>query len=176
MLNQNNHVLCLTIMWIQGSWIPLLQDAQYGGAWQSSTGYVPLALGTFDAFKAVYKSGFVTCDVNARSAYHWNECSTQASFELLKNGQRVVMTNYYNTLPPTCILPKTPTGDIVCLNSIQIVAGDRLTPTWEEVTNQHTVGDNAGTITIDLYGWTDVCATHPFFKCSCKLATQKRKH
>ncbi len=136
----------------------MLKDAQYGGSWHSGEGYQPLAHGSFDAFKAVYKSGYVTCNVNARSAYHWNECSNQASFELLKNGDFVIATNYYSRLPPSCIVPKTPTGDIVCMHSLQLREGDRLTPTWEEVTRQSTLEDNGGTLTIDLYGWTDVGA------------------
>jgi hypothetical protein len=142
---------------LQGSWVQLLQNAQYGGAWESSTGFAPLAHGSFTAFKAVYKSGFVTCDRVTRSDYHWQECgSNKFSFELKKNGDFVVEAPDWGTLPAECRAPATLTGDIVCVKALTIKEGDRLTPTWYEPSHQTSTSDNDGTITIDLYGWTDV--------------------
>jgi hypothetical protein len=78
------------------------------------------------------------------------------SFELKQNGAYVLESPSWGRLPPECATPLTPTGDIVCIKSVTIQQGDRLTPTWFEPSHQSSVGDNDGTIFIDLYGFIEV--------------------
>ncbi len=136
----------------------ILRDAQYGGAWESETGYTPLAYGSFERFKAVYKEGYITCDTRISTGYPWQECMNflGLSFELKKNHQYVLEGN----LPPLCAHPIKPTGDIVCEKTLSLNLGDTLTPTWYEASHQVSTADNGGTITIDLFGWTDVSIHH----------------
>jgi hypothetical protein len=154
---------------MQGTWVLLLQDASYGGKWQSEAGYAPLVYGTFSAFKAVYKRGYTTCQYDLRSEYHWNECKShyvghEYNFELKKNGAYVVESTVrqiygfdIGDLHPDCRVPTTPTGDIVCMISLTLEPGDKLTPTWFEASHGVTISDNDGTIFIDLYGYRQVC-------------------
>jgi hypothetical protein len=138
----------------------LLSGAQYGGTWDSGTGYVPLAYGTFQKFKAVYKSGFITCDTKEDSQYYWQTCGRHPvlggqiaySFELKKNSNYVVEQPDWWKLPPECNVPGTPTGDIVCHEALTLAQGDKITPSWYEPSHQISINDNGGIITIDLYG------------------------
>lgn len=157
-----------------GSWVLVLRDAQYGGTWQSASGYEPLAHGTFSRFKAVYKSGFVTCNSGTRSDYRWQECSGNApAFELKQNGNFVVQQPSWSVLPAECRLPSTTTGDIVCVKLLTLRAGDKLTPTWYEASRQTSTSDNDGTMTIDLYGYATVSQTqHVKAECLCAGAQE----
>jgi hypothetical protein len=142
---------------VQGNWIPLLRNAEYGGGWESSTGYTPLAYGTFTMFKATYKSGFVSCATGIQSDYPWQRCIVDGySFELKKNGAYVVESPSWEALPIECDVPGTPTGDIVCRKPLVLQQGDKLTPTWYEVSHRSSTEDNEGTIVIDLFGFSEV--------------------
>jgi hypothetical protein len=141
-------------MW-QGTWKLLLKDAMYGGKWESAFGYDPLAYGNFIAFKAVRKSGYVSCggtdDPNWNPNYVWNRCGYY-SFELRKNAGYVVEQPNWYTLPAQCLNPSTLSGDIVCKKSFTLAPGDKLTPTWWEPSHSSSWQDNWGNMTIDLYG------------------------
>jgi hypothetical protein len=134
----------------KGTWKLLLKDAQYGGSWESASGYVPLAYGTFDAFKAVWRSGYVSCGSGGDFNNVWQACGGY-SFELKRNNTYVVESS--GNLPPECAGPLTRTGDIVCFKTLTVAPGDKLTPTWYEPSHKISMHDNVGTITIDLYGY-----------------------
>ncbi len=140
----------------------LLSNAQYGGSWESP-GYLPLAYGEFTTIKAVYKGGYINCNMMAPQTDHpWQECTQYSdetegfSFELKKNGDYVLESGSWGRLPPQCSTPRVPTGNIVCNEILTLQPGDTLTPTWYEPSHGISTSDNDGTITIDLYGFTEV--------------------
>jgi hypothetical protein len=145
-------------------WVLLVKDAQMSG-----TVVIPSAptsvSGNFTAFKAVYKSGYITCSVAGCSdpltCKGWQLCNGGAaagyfSFELKQNNAYLFQqkVNYY-TLPVGCANPSTPLGDIVCNASspVTVNVNDILTPTWLEPSTATSTGDNSGTLTLDLYGY-----------------------
>ncbi len=115
-------------------------------------------------FKAVYKSGFVTCSDLVQSEYHWLQCNSGYAFELKKNGAYVAESPSWDALPAECVRPTQPSGDILCRIPLNLVEGDKLTPTWYEVSHRTSVTDNDGTITIDLYGFREVKFAFYFIK------------
>ncbi len=89
------------------------------------------------------------------SSYHWQQCTFSPqpySFELKKNNAYVVESANWYTLPPECQVPSAPTGDIVCSKVLTLQPGDKLIPTWYEPSHATSLYDNAGTLTMDLYG------------------------
>ncbi len=149
----------------------LLSGAFYGGAWDEPGGFVPMAYGTFNRFKAVYRDGFITCATGSLSQYYWQAAlspdippdTIAYSFELKKNSAYVVQQPSWGSLPSECSAPPidSPTGDIICNKTFTLAQGDRLTPTWYEASRQVSTADNDGLITIDLYGlWDQVRAVH----------------
>jgi hypothetical protein len=168
-------------------WVKLLEDASYGGKWQKEGGYAPLATGRFSKLKAVYKRGKISCNAgDPNSIFKWQTCNPQFgglnefsecasrhcpvpgcltdsgcfTFELLKDGAYVVEQRNALRLPAECVIPSTPTGDIICTVDFSVESSNRLTPTWYEPSHRSSTRDNAGDIVIDLYGlpaykWSD---------------------
>lgn len=162
-------------------WVKLLDNAYYTGTGENqSVGFAPLTHGSFSKIRAVYRSGYIHCYAThlTRTMYHWQECApfvcdspyTTAlpsgascfgwsscqgySFELEKNGVVELEQTRWCNLPPSCTIPSTVTGDIICDLQLLIQQGDTLRPTWFEErtgTGSHR-SDNGGVIYIDLYG------------------------
>lgn len=139
----------------EGNWVPLLGGVTYTGKAMSAATST-LNYGSFTAFRAVYRSGGVTCNSGYQSEYKWQMCNPHVpdawSFELMKNNEYVVSQPLWRELPPECAAPSTPTGDIVCTVSFNLKAGDTLQAGWYEPSRQTSTGDNGGSITVDIYG------------------------
>ena len=114
--------------------------------------------------KAVYKSGFLSCDDTASvDAHGWAGCypthSTAAGgapafFELLHNAD-VVLSSPSSLEPATgCTTPPASNayhGDIVCTASFVLAPGDTLTPTTFDVRTSNSLVDNEGTLELDIW-------------------------
>jgi hypothetical protein len=139
----------------------LLRGAQYGGTWDSANGYQPLAYGKFDVLKAVHRSGYIDCSLSRWDNIDipWNRCSVY-SFELKKNGVFLIEALSADSASEGCSVDTSyhAAGDITCNVPFTLQSGDTLTPTWFEASHQQSTYDNAGTITIDLYGHEVVSA------------------
>jgi hypothetical protein len=139
---------------LQNDWVLLLQGAQYGGAWESGTGYQPLAYGNFDKIKAVHRSGYADCCTYCYWHYEseniWSRCGTY-NFELKKNGAFVLESGAWWEQAPGCSVDHQ-SENIVCDIGLTLDSGDMLTPTWYEPSHGLYTEDNDGTITMDLYG------------------------
>jgi hypothetical protein len=171
-------------------WVKLLEDASYGGKWQKDDGYAPLATGDFSKLRAVYKRGFVACDTPSlrkkQESYKWQICNDEPknweckpechSFELKTLSRFILKQRLWHQLPPECIIPSSPTGDIICSGEFEIFENDRLIPTWKEPSRRVSLGDNSGDIFIDLYGlprtrWSE----WPPCPVTCGSGTQTRR-
>lgn len=110
---------------------------------------------------------YVTCNNNgwpdAASAYKWQTCNNPAnrhpgcptgcqSFELLKNGQGVLLQSAWGVLPAGCAAPSTPTGNIVCFVTVTFNPGDTVQASWYEQRMQTSISDNAGELVVDIWG------------------------
>jgi hypothetical protein len=139
-----------------GGWVKLLDKAERYGNKQKA--FKALAGGTFSEMRAVHVSGFVACDCGFSgdgAAQPWQACNPSHgdvySWELMKNGAYVVKQSDWGTLPSQCPKPATGKGDLKCTVNWTAKKGDDLVPTWQEPSNNTSVGDNCGTQVIDLW-------------------------
>jgi len=146
----------IDIYGMRAPWVKLAEDLTYTGT-SMSAAVSPFRVGDFVAFKAVYRGGpGIACNSVYSSEYKWQMCNPSRpnswSFELKKNDDYVVSQPNWHTLPTECAIPSTPTGDIVCGAGFHLEQEDTLTAGWYEPSRQWQLTDNAGSITVAIYG------------------------
>lgn len=126
--------LCTCSAAVCSDWTLLLEDASYGGTWD--TEYPSRATGSFSQLIAVWKSGYVSCDSNydasGSSSYPWQACGvshsgcsgTDYSWEFKINDDYIVSQSKWCQLSSACETPDTPSGDIYCTVDFEINEGD----------------------------------------------------
>jgi hypothetical protein len=140
-------------------WIKLVDNAFYNGNSMPAP-FVPLVHGDFTRIKAVRRSGCVGCSHSgSASGARWQCCSDASghaadaiSFELMKADTYIVQQPNWHTLPSQCNSDGV-AGDIICDVSFSIDKFETITPTWQEPSNGVSLGDNHGTVYLDLYVW-----------------------
>ena len=155
----------------RSKWVKLLANGEYYGD-RNGPASAPLTLGQFTKVKAVWKSGCVSCLIDATSRTAWQCCGgatnqalhghplVAASFELIKQTASGVSENLlqqpdWHTLPPECTKrADVANADIVCEKSFTLGVGDMLIPTWYEASRGGAINDNDRTVTFDLWGYT----------------------
>ncbi|CAK0901714.1 unnamed protein product, partial [Prorocentrum cordatum] len=140
------------------TWVKLAERFQYFGD-RDSSAVEPLELGSFTALRAVYVGGSgISCHgaVTHGSTHRWQMCNPLVadawSFELVKNSEFVLEQPAWSTLPPACVAPPTPSGDIYCRVNFTLKEGDKIRATWYEPSHHTSLQDNAGDIFVDIYG------------------------
>ena len=87
---------------LSNDWIKLLDNASYSGCYEEHK-YTPLATGQFSQVKAVYKSGYITCNTSnypetSSNPYKWQLCNPEGgavAFELKKNDAYLLSQSDY---------------------------------------------------------------------------------
>jgi hypothetical protein len=157
----------------EGEWVKLLSDYSYSGA-VSGQATAPLTTGEFTQVRAVYKSGFVSCQSTSTgctvldTTQVWQACkgnceghANPISFEMLVDGAYILEQSDFGTLDQRCTPPdeNDPSGDIVCSVTFAIQPSNMVTLSWYEPSHGIDASNNMGTIVVDLYGKRAVSST-----------------
>ena len=151
-------------------WVRIVADAVMTGAGPTNT-YTISGVAA-DAgqhrvrrIKAVYQSGYITCDTTQTAEeWGWGACYPAFSrasdggplvfFELLRGADLVIEQSSNLHVAGGCTPPppgREGSGDVVCDTDFTLSAADTVTPTWFDVRTSSSTSDNGGELHLDLW-------------------------
>ena len=162
-----------------GGWVKLMEDISYSGVAVSDEASFSVA-GSWTQLAAVRKSGYIGCNcgtgnpacdgscVNSagdccrNDNNAWNVCeyysegvaadNQDAPFEMDVNGEVLVSQPAWGAAPTTAQGACRPGEAVVCPLEFETTRDDVVTLSWSEGRAQSSLGDNCGTLNVDVYG------------------------